>query len=150
LWKLAVALCVPIAYVVLWPQLSINQDFSFDSQNAYNTSFSVTDEGLLPLTGVGVTCNGDFVMRDAKTDFSGTFGTSTDYPDVAKTLTYKHRVSLPCNHNVIANGHSINPGAKLEMKVHYRILGLPVGRPQSFQFKAIAGADGQLHWVYVE
>jgi hypothetical protein len=139
---------VLIAYVALWPQLSINQDFSFDSQNVFNTSFSVTNEGFLPLTDLSVTCTGTFVMHTQDNQFSGNFGSNTDFPGFSKKLSFKHRLSLPCNHNVVANRHPIDPGATLGIKIHYRILGLPISRPQSFSFLAIAGADMQLHWVY--
>ncbi|MEO6981623.1 MAG: hypothetical protein ABI072_00735 [Edaphobacter sp.] len=135
-----------IAYVALWPQLSINQDFSFDTKNAFNTSFSVVNEGILPLTDLSATCIGGFTMHSG--EFSGDFGTTADYSGFAKELTFKHRVSLPCNHNVVANGHSLEPGATLAVRVRYRILGLPIPRPQTFNFKAIAGTDGRLYWQY--
>src|SRR6266478_6143643 len=87
---------LPIAYVALWPQLSINQDFSFDSQNAFNTSFSVVNEGILPLTNLSVTCTGGFTMHTEDGKYSGNFGSNTDYLNFSKRLAYKHRMSLPC------------------------------------------------------
>jgi len=149
-WGLVVAFSGLIAYASLWPQLSINPDFSFDSQNAFNTSFSVTNEGLLPLTDLSVTCTGNFVMHADGNQFSGNLGTSTDYPNFSKRLTFKRRLSLPCNHNVVANGHPIDPGATLGIKIRYRILGLPISKPQIFNFLALAGADKQLHWAYTD
>jgi hypothetical protein len=123
-----------IAYAALWPQLSITQDFSFDPQNVFNTSFSVFNEGLLPLTNLSVTCTGGFTMRSADNQLVVPLGTSTDYPNFYKRLTYKRRMSLPCNHNVVANGHPLDPGATLGIRIHYRILGLPISRPQTFNF----------------
>ena len=137
-----------IAYAALWPQLSINQDFSFDSQNAFNTSFSVINEGFLPLTNLSVTCTGGFTMHTEDGKFSGSFGSTTDYPNFSKRLTFKHRMSLPCNHNVVANGHPLDPGATLGVIIRYRIFGLPIPRPQTFNFLAVAGADRRLHWQY--
>jgi hypothetical protein len=150
LWGAIVAFSVVIAYSAVWPTLVVTPDFSFDSQNAFNTSFSVSNEGLLPLTDLSITCTGNFVMHTEGNQFSGNFGTSTDYPEFSKWLPFKHRLSLPCNHNVVANGHPIDPGAKLGIKIRYKIFGLPIGRPQTFNFLALVGADNQPHWAYTE
>jgi hypothetical protein len=91
----------------------------------YNTSFSITNEGYWTIADLSITCSADFTMRPPTTDPSDKSGMTLhtkddEYKNFAKTLPYKHRLTLPCNHNVVANGHRIDPDAKLHIVVTYR------------------------------
>jgi hypothetical protein len=138
---------------VLYPSLSINEDYSFDPVFPYNTSFSITNEGYWPIADLSVTCSADFTMRpwtNVPSDkSSATLHTKDDeYKDFAKMLVYKHRLTLPCNHNVVANGHRIDPDAKLHMTVAYRFAGTIFHRHQTFEFRTVMGWNGQSYWQY--
>jgi hypothetical protein len=155
LWKSISACAVVVGLFVLYPSLSVNEDYSFDTMFPYNTSFSITNEGFWPIADLSATCSADFVMRpwpspDAPDDQSSmNLHTREDeYKDFAKSLNYKQRVTLPCNHNVVANGHRIDPGAKLDVIVTYRFLGTHFHREQRFDFRTVMGSNGQSYWQY--
>jgi hypothetical protein len=52
-----------VGLFVVYPRLSVTEDFSFDTVFPYNSSFSVTDEGIWPIADVSVRCGADFTMR---------------------------------------------------------------------------------------
>jgi hypothetical protein len=125
-WPLAAfsTMLAVVGLYAFYPTLSINEDYSFDTMFPYNTSFSITNEGFWPIADLSVTCSADFVMRPWTTDPSDQTSMnlhteSSEYKDVAKMLTFKHRLTLPCNHNVVANGHRIDAGAKLHIEIVY-------------------------------
>jgi hypothetical protein len=153
LWTVFSLFAVLAGLYVLYPSLSINEDYSFDSIFPYNTSFSITNEGYWPMADVSITCSADFTMRPWTTDPSDKSGMTLhtkddEYKDFAKTLPYKHRLTLPCNHNVVANGHRIDPDAKLHIVVAYRFAGTNIKRHQAFDFRTVMGWDGQSYWEY--
>ena len=138
---------------MLYPSLSINEDYSFDSMFPYNTSFSITNEGYWPMANVSVTCSADFTMRPWTTNPSDKSGMTlhtedNEYKDFAKTLLYKGRLTLPCNHNAVANGHRIDPDAKLHIVVVYRFAGTSFQRHKTFNFRTVMGWNGQSYWQY--
>lgn len=73
---------------------------------------------------------------------------TSEYKDFAKIVTFKHRVTLPCNHNVVANGHRIAPDAKLHIKTAYRLAGTNLTLHKTFEFRTIEGWYGQQFWQY--
>ena len=119
----------------------------------YNTSFSITNEGFWPMSDLSVTCNADFTMRPWTTDPSDKSGMTLhtqddEYKDFAKILVYKRRLTLPCNHNVVANGHRIDPDAKLHIDIAYRFAGTNLKRHQKFELRTVMGWNGQSYWQY--
>jgi hypothetical protein len=153
LWTIFTAVGVVVGLFVLYPSISINEDYSFDSIFPYNTSFSITDEGLWPLADLSVVCSADFTMRPWSTDPSDkssmTLHTQDSEPQkFAKMLLYKHRLTLPCNHNVVANGHRVDPGAKLHIVVAYRLAGTNLILHRTFEFRTVEGWSGQQFWQY--
>lgn len=119
----------------------------------YNTSFSITNEGLWPIADLSADCSADFVMlpwtNDPSDKSSMTLHTDdSNHRDFANRLTYKSRITLPCNHNVLANGHRIAPDAKLHITVYYRFAGTNIKHGQSFEFRTILGWHGQQFWQY--
>ncbi|HWA96778.1 MAG TPA: hypothetical protein VG844_19445 [Terracidiphilus sp.] len=142
-----------LALLPLYPTLSINEDYSFDKVFPYNTSFSVTNEGFWPIADISVTCGADFTMRPWTNDPANKSSMKlhtqdSEYKDVAKLLTYKHRLTLPCNHNAVANGHQIDPGASLHILVKYRLAGTDFKQSKDFELKTVAGWGGQSFWQY--
>ncbi|HVC46505.1 MAG TPA: hypothetical protein VND90_04610 [Terracidiphilus sp.] len=137
----------------LYPSLSINQDYAFDTMFPYNTSFSVTDEGFWPVADLSVVCSADFTMLPWTTNPSNKSSMdlhtqSSEYKDFPKILFHKQRITLPCNHNVIANGHRIAPDAKLHIKTTYRLAGTDLILHKTFEFRTVEGWRGQQFWQY--
>jgi hypothetical protein len=152
-WATLTGIAVFVGLFAMYPSLSINEDVSFDAMFPYNSAFSITDEGYWPIADLSAICSADFTMRpwtsDPNDKTSMALHTKDDeYKDFAQKLTYKHRVTLPCNHNVVANGHRIDPGAKLEIVVSYRFMGTRFRRNQMFNFHTVMGWNGQSFWEY--
>lgn len=146
-------LSITVGLFFLYPSLSINEDYSFDHVFPYNTSFSITNEGFWPIADVSVICSADFTMRPWTNDPSDKSSMAlhtqdSEYKDVAKLLTYKHRLTLPCNHNVVANGHRIDPDARLHIVIAYRLAGTKIERRKSFELRTVMGWNGQSYWQY--
>ena len=144
---------IAVGLFALYPSLSINEDYSFDAMFPYNTSFSITNDGYWPMADLSVTCSADFTMRPWITDPSDKSGMTlhteeSEYKDFAKTLLYKSRLTLPCNHNVVANGHRIDPDAKLHIVIAYRFAGTNIKRHKTFNFRTVMGWNGQSYWQY--
>jgi len=152
LWAILSVGAILVGLFVLYPSLSINEDYSFDAFFPYNSSFSIINEGYWPIADLSATCSANFTMRPWTTDPSDKSGmnlhTEDNHKDFSKQLRYKQRVTLPCNHNVVANGHRIDPGAKLKITVSYRFIGTKVRRSQSFNFRTVMGWSGQSYWQY--
>jgi hypothetical protein len=137
-----------LAYFVFWPSLSIQQDFSYSPSNPFNTSVSIFNEGLLTLTDLSATCNGNVRLVSDNHRPALPLQTSTEYTNFSKKLRFRHRASLPCDHNVMANGHRLDPNSALEVVIRYKVFGKAFPFPQTFHFQAVAGADGAYHWQY--
>jgi len=153
LWTILSVFVAIVGLFALYPSLSVNEDYSFDTMFPYNTSFSITDEGFWPIADLSVSCSADFVMRpwpiDPSDKSSMTLHTGpVEYKDFAKALYYKRRLTLPCNHNSIANGHRIDPDAKLHIKTTYRLAGTNVVLHKTFEFRTVEGWHGQQFWQY--
>ncbi len=154
-WLLSVfsVLVAGVGLLILYPSLSINQDYSIDTVFPYNTSFSVTNDGFWPIADLSVICGADFTMLPWPTNHpdksSMDLHTETsEYKDFPRLLAYKHRITVPCNHNVIANGHRIAPGAKLQIKTTYRLAWTNLKVHETFEFRTIEGWYGQQFWQY--
>jgi hypothetical protein len=135
------------------PTLSISQDYSIDTIFPYNTSFSIINEGFWPIADLSVLCAADFTMLPWTTDPSDKSSMdlhteTSEYKDFPELLAYKHRITLPCNHNVVANGHRIAPNAKLHIKTTYRIAGTNFRLHKNFEFRTVEGWHGQQFWQY--
>lgn len=146
-------LAAVVTFCPVYPTLSINEDYRFDTVFPYNTSFSITNEGLWPLADLSVTCGADFVMRPWAADPSDKSSMnlhtqSSEYKDVARFMPYKHRVTVPCNHNEIANGHRIDPDAKLHIVTAYRLWGTRITLHKTFELRTVMGWNGQSYWQY--
>lgn len=153
LWTALTAFGIIVGLFALYPSLSINEDFSFDEMNPYNSSFSITNEGYWPVADLSATCSADFTMRPwdlGLSDKSSMKLHSEDdnHKDFSSALRYKQRVTLPCNHNVVANGHRLDPDAKLKITVSYRFAGIHIRRTQSFNFRTVMGWEGKSYWQY--
>lgn len=153
LWAMIGAGAVLLGYGTLYPTLSINQDYSFDNMNPFNTSFSIVDEGYWPLRDLTAACEGEFTMRPWATDPNDKSGMHLHTEDsapiqFANEMRFKERLTLPCNHNVAANGHKLDPGATLRITVTYRFGGTNVRRSQVFNFRTVLGWGGQAFWQY--
>jgi len=138
---------------VLYPSLSINDDYAFDAMFPYNTSFSIINEGFWPMSDISAVCSADFTMLPWTADPSdkSSMGLHTEdgnHTDFSRRLRYKQRVTLPCNHNVVANGHRIAPGARLRITVTYQLAGTRIHRSQVFNFRTVMGWGGQSYWQY--
>jgi hypothetical protein len=136
-----------------YPSLSINKDDSYDNMFPYNTSFSITNDGFWPVADLSITCSADFIMLPWTNDPADKsqmdlHTQDSEYKDFAKLLTYKHRLTLPCNHNVIANGHRIAPDAKLHIKIVYRFAGTKIKGHKNFELRTVMGWNGQQFWQY--
>lgn len=153
LWTVFSISMAMVGLFALYPWLSINEDYSFDTMFPYNTSFSITDEGFWPLADLSVVCSAEFTMLPWTTDPSDKSSMdlqtqNSEYKDFPKMLVFKHRITLPCNHNVIANGHRIAPGAKLRIKTTYRLAGTNLILYKTFEFRTVEGWHGQQFWQY--
>lgn len=153
LWTALSTALAAIGLYAVYPTLSINDDYSFDTMFPYNTSFSITNEGFWPIADLAITCGADFVMRPWTADPSDRSSMnlhteSSEYKDFAKILTFKHRLTLPCNHNVVANGHRIDPGAKPHIKIVYRLWGTKIKLYKTFDLSTVEGWYGQQFWQY--
>jgi hypothetical protein len=153
LWALVTACGVVVGLLVLYPSLSINEDFSFDQVFPYNSSFSITNEGYWPIANLSAACSADFTMLpwDVSPSNKSSMNLHTEddnHKDFSKELRYKQRVTVPCNHNVVANGHRIAPGAKLKVTIGYRFAGTNIHRSQTFNFRTVMGSQGQSYWQY--
>jgi hypothetical protein len=153
LWTVLTACTVVVGLFVLYPSLSINEDFTFDEVFPYNSSFSITNEGYWPTDELSAACSADFTMRpwDAgpSDKSSMTLHTEDDeHKNFSKELRYKQRVTLPCNHNVVANGHRLDPGAKLKITISYRFAGTRIRRSRVFNFTTVMGWGGRSYWNY--
>lgn len=154
-WTTLSAIALLVGLFALYPSLSINEDYSFDNIFPYNSSFSITNEGFWPISDLSAVCSAEFTMRpwparDGSTNESQMHLRTTDdaHKDFTKLLKYKQRVTLPCNHNVVANGHLIDPGATLNIIVTYRFYGTGIRRSQIFNLRTVAGWNGQSFWQY--
>src|ERR1700688_1341752 len=103
LWTLFSTLLAIIGLYAFLPTLSINEDYSIDTVFPYNTSFSITNEGFWPIADLSVICAADFTMLPWTTDLSDKSSMdlhteSSEYKDFAKSIAYKNRITLPCNH----------------------------------------------------
>jgi hypothetical protein len=153
LWAIFSIFAAMVGLATLYPWLSINEDYAFDTTFPYNTSFSITDEGLWPVTDLSVVCSADFIMLPWTTDPSDKSSMdlhtqNSEYKDFPKILIFKNRITLPCNHNVIANGHRIAPDAKLHIKTTYKLAGTNVILHKTFEFRTVEGWHGQQFWQY--
>lgn len=136
-----------LAYGSLYPTLSINADYTFDTHNPYNASFSVTNEGYTPAYKLRATCVSLFEYvppPDAKIAL-GQLTTTTPDRLFAAILPYKQRASIPCNSNVAANGHPLVPGARLKIIVHFKVLGF-ISESREFHQYAVLWWDGTYRW----
>ncbi len=153
LWTIFSIFVAIVGLFELYPSLSINEDYSFDTMFPYNTSFSITDEGLWPITDLSVVCGADFIMLPWTTDPSDKSSMdlhtqNSEYKDFPKMIVFKRRITLPCNHNVVANGHRIAPNAKLHIKATYRLAGTNLILHKTFEFRTVEGWYGQQFWQY--
>jgi len=153
LWTIFSVLVASVGLLALYPSLSINEDYSFDTMFPYNTSFSITNEGFWPIADLSITCSADFTMLPWTSDPSDKsrmdlHTQDSEYKNFAKILTYKHRLTLPCNHNVVANGHRIAPGAKLHIKAVYRLFGTNLHLHKTFELRTVEGWYGRQFWQY--
>ena len=136
-----------LGYGSLYPTLSINADYTFDTHNPYNASFSVTNEGFTPAYNLRATCVSTFEYvppPDAKIAM-GQLTTTTPDRLFAAVLPYKQRASIPCNSNVAANGHPLMPGARLKIIVHFKVLGF-ISESREFDQYAVLWWDGTYRW----
>ena len=154
LWSVVTVASVTVGFFVLYPTLSLNEDFAFDELFPYNTSFSITNEGYWTLLDLSSSCLADFTVRpwpsatNQNDQSSMTLHTDdTNHQYFAQHLHFKERVSLPCNHNVVANGHLIDPGAKLRIMISYRFAGIRFRRSQTFNLSTVVGW-GKAHWQF--
>lgn len=139
---------VAVGLLVLYPWLAINEDYASDFSNPYNASFSVTNEGYVPLLDLSATCTAGFEMLNPGSPRGLPLKTTTTYEHFAPQLKYKHRASIPCDHNVLANGHLIKPGATLTIQISYRLPVLKIRRHQEFHFWTQLWWDNTYHWKY--
>ncbi len=148
LWAGILALIAVIGLYAAYPSLSINQDYTFDAHNPYNTSFSVSNEGYLTAHNLTSVCVSTFEYippPDAKI-LLGPLTTTTPATLFAEALPFKERASIPCNHNIAANGHPLMPGATLHMTVSYEFLSVKITR--NFNFYAVLWWDNTYRWEY--
>jgi hypothetical protein len=156
IWGLVAAAGVLVSPVVLYPWLSANQDFfiqapnPFGVQNPYDASFSVSDEGYLPLEDLSVSCKAHITLvpSDLHSMPLLPLDTAKVHEHFASRLIYKHRVSLPCMGNIVANGHVLTPDSTLTLAVSYRVWLIPIRRTQTFQFRTLVDSGGHVYWLY--
>lgn len=143
LYAMAAGLAVFVGLFSLFPWLSIQQDFSFDPTNPYQTSFSLENNGYAPITNIHVECwlNFDVSQNVYVHDGTAKF-------DLPGSLYYKHRISLPCN--FIYGLTNVKGGAQLRVSVWYRVFHVDAHSPQRFSFKASRSPDGTYHWEYID
>jgi hypothetical protein len=134
-----------VGLVALWPWLSIQDAFLYDQGNPYSASLYIENNGLLPVTDIGVVCSGNFKVGDL--DFSNA---AARFPTFAKRLSHGGRLSLPCNHMMRVPPHSIPKGSEYTVSITYRLLGLELHQPQDFKFRLDTDAKGEYHWIYVQ
>ena len=134
-----------VSLLVLYPWLSIDDDFSYEKANPFATSFYVVNEGFLPAQDLSARCVATFnfgtnIVKDGGASFS----------HFASRLAYKRRQSLPCNSTMSIHGGSISEGSTFIVIIFYRIAFLRIPRSQEFRFKLAKSEDGQYHWLYGE
>jgi hypothetical protein len=137
-----------VSATVSYPILSVAQDYTFDFSNPYNSSFSVTNEGYLTAHDLTAICVSDFAIEASSqsTQPPLPLTTTTDERQFAQSLEYKHRASIPCNSNIMANGHPLMPNAKLRMTIAYHIGWLH--RSQEFNFYLVKWWNNTYRWEY--
>jgi hypothetical protein len=132
------------ALVIFYPFLSIEEGVSFNTGNPFATSFSVANEGIFTATDLSAKCSmsASFGVGNILSDVG------TVHTDFAPALRYKHRQTIPCFTDTAFSAGSIKSGAMLRIAISYGIFGIPIHRPQSFNFEAERGAEGAYHWTY--
>ena len=151
MWKSIGGAIITLVSLILgayafYPRLAVNVDYTFDYSNPYNTSFSVENEGYLTPYDLTAVCISDFAYDGLGSMPPLPLTTTTDSRSFASSLSYKHRASIPCNHNIIANGHPLLPGATQAITISYRVLGLK--RSQTFRFYLVKWWNNAYRWEY--
>ena len=132
-----------IGLVAFWPWLGIEQSGSLDPHNPYQTLFFITNEGFLPITDVNVTC---ILTTTSIGQHVTVNGFPMTYTNQVPWLAYKHKFSLPC-WAALSGIHTYDT-AFLTVSVDYKIVHLPVHRPQIFHVQGAKARDGTWQWLY--
>jgi hypothetical protein len=133
---------------VLYPWLSISEDHSYNQTNPFDTQFSVTNEGFIPATHLTAICDSAFAWQnldDPAKNFP--LHTTATYAEFSSILHYKGKYSLPCNRNVVTNGHPLTADSFLNITITYKLLAI-LPRSQVFHFRTIRWWNGTYHWLY--
>jgi hypothetical protein len=136
-------LAVLVGLLVLYPWLSLEQGERLRPMDPFGIVLNVSNDGYIPMTDVSVVCAFDMVdeMGNTFTDVSGRFG------HVAKSLPFRHRLSLPCFKAVSLEG--VRPRqVKLKAIVSYDIWHFPFRRTQEFILKGEPDSRGEWHWLF--
>jgi hypothetical protein len=144
IWKSAIATlggaAALLALFVLYPWLSLELGDRLNDKDPFGIIMNASDEGYLPLTDVSVMCYIDLETTSGNVFKNG----ATGYDHIAKSLSYKHKLSLPC-------GIKVNTGIKkvdLRVLVSYNIWFIPGRRTQDFFLVGVIDSEQNWHWLF--
>jgi hypothetical protein len=135
-----------VTLLPLWPRLSMDKSGSLDSSNPLKTMFYVTNEGILPMTGVDVTC---YIKA-----YSENRDITVNCPPIqlinqAKFLPYKSKLTLRCD-TIFGDRGVTWDTASLTIVIDYGVLFIPVHSPQVFHVVGAKSAQNTWEWIFRE
>jgi hypothetical protein len=168
LWKriprwvylLLVLLTLAVTSLQGYPWLSIQRDDSLSSTNPFRTTFSIANEGYIPITDIDVDCTMSFSGENAAVRvFDNTLG----FEGFARQLVHGDRITLPCFQAINEMSQTIN-GVDFDNPKNFQHCGLTISisyalvyvnfkrlrRSQNFNFATELADDHSLHWVYLQ
>lgn len=127
-------------FLVFYPWLSLELGDRLRPKDPFGTILNVSDEGYLSLTDVSILCTFDLDAGNGVIFHSANAG----YDHFAKSLSYKHKLSLPC-------GVEVDTGIKkvtLHLTISYNVWHFPGRRTQEFSLVGDMDSDQNWHWLF--
>jgi hypothetical protein len=145
-YALVVAIATVVGLLVLYPWLSIEQDFSSNTSNPFTENFSITNEGYVSAKHIYMRCVRSF---DVGTGHIGNVSEEPDRTMLTESLPYKHKLSLPCTpHEFIVTDPLPYRNGTFTIVIWYEIGWVPFERAQVFKFQLVTDEAGKYHWLY--
>lgn len=140
-----------LGYLALVPRPVVSQVVSAMPTNLLATSFSVTNNGYLPMYNTEFSCG--VINMDAKGKQKLGGGFRIVKPEQrASVIKYTQSYSAKCSQNLfgfIGENSEKQPitNADIEILVSFEPWLLPWREEKSFRFTTVTGDDNKLHWV---
>ena len=139
-----------------YPWLSIQRDDSLSSTNPFATTFSISNEGYVPVTDLNADCIFSFIDQKSANLFrDNTIG----FDNFAGRLGHGDRVTTPCFTAIEAMERLTNlipqdfSNSALTINISYAFMRVnlkSLRRSQIFRFKGISAEDKSIHWIFVQ